>query len=150
MHAKERAIAPPFRRVIGAEVKAVTTYDHDELGAFSGEVRRPDALVETALLKAEMVFKKLDVDCALASEGSYGPIDRLPLNPGGVEILAFIDRKRGIRLIETLTTHRTNWRLQRFEAGNPERLVALEGMGFPGVGGFVGCNSDLSHPVKGL
>ena len=150
MHGKERAIAPPFRRVIGAEVVVAPNLDTDELGTFSGEVPRPDALVETALLKAEMVFRGSDVDCALASEGSYGPIDRVPLNPGGVEILAFIDRKRGIRLIETLTTHRTNWRLQRFEAGDPERLLALKGMGFPEFGVFVGCNSDMSHPVKGL
>jgi hypothetical protein len=150
MHGKERAIAPPFRRVMGAEVVVAPNLDTDELGTFSGEVPRPDALVETALLKAEMVFRGADVDCALASEGSYGPIGRVPLNPGGVEILAFIDRKRGIRLIETLTTHRTNWRLQRFEAGDPERLLALKGMGFPKFGVFVGCNSDMSHPVKGL
>ena len=95
--------APPFRRVIGAEIVVAPNLDTDELGTFSGEVPRPDALVETALLKAEMVFRDADVDCALASEGSYGPIDRVPLNPGGVEILAFIDRKRGVRLIETLT-----------------------------------------------
>jgi len=150
MHGKERAIAPPFRRLIGAEVMAVPDLDTDQLGTFSGEVPRPDALVETAVLKAELVFKWLDVDCALASEGSYGPIGRVPLNPGGVEILAFIDRKRGIRLVETLSTHRTNWRLQRFEAGDPERLLALKGMGFPEFGVFVGCNSDMSHPVKGL
>ena len=150
MHGKERAVAPPFRRLIGAEVMAVPDLDTDQLGTFSGEVPRPDALVETALLKAELVFKWLDVDCALASEGSYGPIGRVPLNPGGVEILAFIDRKRGFRLIETLSTHRTNWRLQRFEAGDPERLLALKGMGFPEFGVFVGCNSDMSHPVKGL
>jgi hypothetical protein len=74
----------------------------------------------------------------------------VPLNPGGVEILAFIDRKRGIRMVETLTTHRTTWRLQRFEAGDPERLLALKGMGFPEFGVFVGCNSDMDHPVKGL
>ena len=79
MHGKERAIAPPFRRVIGAEVVVAPNLDTDELGTFSGEVPRPDALVETALLKAEMVFRGSDVDCALASEGSYGPIDRLPL-----------------------------------------------------------------------
>jgi hypothetical protein len=150
MHGKERAVAPPFRRIMGAEVVVAPNLDTDELGTFSGEVPRPDALVETALLKAALVFKSLDVDCALASEGSYGPIDRLPLNPGGVEILAFIDRRRGVRLIETLSTHRTSWRLQRFEAGDPERLLALKGMGFPEFGVFVGCNSDMDHPVKGL
>ena len=70
MHAKERAIAPPFRRVIGAEVVVAPQLDTDELGTFSGEVPRPDALVETSLLKAEMVFRTLDVDCGMANEGS--------------------------------------------------------------------------------
>src|SRR5258705_318799 len=51
MHAKERAIAPPFRRLIGAEVVVAPQLDTDELGTFSGEVARPDALVETSLLK---------------------------------------------------------------------------------------------------
>ena len=82
MHAKERALAPAFRRVLGAEI-VVPVLDTDTLGTFSGEVPRPDALVETALLKADMVFEAMpDVDCALASEGSYGPIDRVPLDPG--------------------------------------------------------------------
>lgn len=149
MHAKERALAPAFRRVLGAEI-VVPELDTDTLGTFSGEVPRPDALVETALLKADMVFEQLDVDCALASEGSYGPIDRVPLNPGGVEILAFVDRRRGIRLVETLPTHRTTWRLQRFAAGDPERLLALKGMGFPEFGVFVVCSSDMTQPIKGL
>jgi hypothetical protein len=150
MHAKERAIAPAFRRVLGAEI-VVPPLDTDTLGTFSGEVPRPDALVETALLKAEMVFDVLpDVDSALASEGSYGPIERLPLTPGGVELLAFVDRKRGIRHVETMPTHRTSWRLQRFAAGDPERLLALKGMGFPEFGVFVVCSSDMSQPIKGL
>lgn len=150
MHLKERAIAPAFRRVLGAEVVPVPELDTDSLGTFSGEVPRPDALVETSLLKAELVFQTMDVDCALASEGSYGPIDRVPLNPSGVEILAFIDRKRGIRITDTLPTHRTSWRLMRFRAGDPARLQVLRAMGFPEYGVFVACSSDMDHPVKGL
>jgi hypothetical protein len=150
MHAKERAVAPPFRRLIGAEVVPAPGLDTDMLGTFSGEVPRPDALVETSLLKAELVFDSLDVECGMANEGSYGPIDRVPLNPGGVEIMAFVDKKRGLRLIETLTTHRTNWRLVRFEAGDPLVPAAVRAMGFPEYGVFVGCNSDMSTPVKGL
>lgn len=150
MHEKERALAPAFRRVLGAEI-VVPALDTDTLGTFSGEVPRPDALVETALLKAEMLFEAMpDLDCALASEGSYGPIERVPLNPGGVELLAFVDRKRGIRHVETLPTHRTNWRLQRFVVGDPERLVALKAIGFPAFGVFVVCSSDMSRPIKGL
>jgi hypothetical protein len=150
MHEKERALAPAFRRVLGAEL-VVPVLDTDVLGTFSGEVPRPDALVETALLKAEMLFEAMPgLDCALASEGSYGPIDRVPLNPGGVELLAFVDRRRGIRHVETLPTHRTNWRLQRFAAGDPGCVPALKAMGFPEFGVFVVCSSDMSQPIKGL
>jgi hypothetical protein len=47
MHEKERALGPAFRRVLGADVVAVPELDTDALGTFSGEVPRPDALVET-------------------------------------------------------------------------------------------------------
>jgi hypothetical protein len=124
--------------------------DTDELGTFSGEVPRPDALVETCVLKAELAFRSLDVDCAIANEGSYGPIEAVPLVSSGLEIMAFIDRKRGIRIIETLTTHRTNWRLLRFKAGDPNVPKVVEAMGFPHYGVFVVCSSDWSRPIKDL
>ena len=104
MHAKELAVAPPFRRVLGADIVIAPDIDTDALGTFSGEVPRPDALVETCAIKAELAFRSLDVDCAIANEGSYGPIDTVPLVPSGVEIMAFLDRKRGIKIIETLPT----------------------------------------------
>lgn len=150
IHAKEQAAAPAFRRVLGAEVEVAPDLDTDKLGTFSGEVPRPDALVETCAIKAEMVFRTMDVDCALASEGSYGPIERVPLVSSGVEIMAFVDRRRGLRLVETLATHRTNWRLQRFPAGDPAVPGILKAMGFPRYGVFVICSSDMEHPIKGL
>jgi hypothetical protein len=150
IHAKERAAAPPFRRLLGAEIVVAPRVDTDQLGTFSGEIPRPGALVETCVAKAELAFQTLDIDCALASEGSYGPIDRVPLNSGGLEIMAFVDRKRGVRLIETMLTHRTNWRLWRFKAGDPAVPAALKALRFPEYGLFVICNSDPSHPIKGL
>jgi hypothetical protein len=150
IHAKDLAIAPPFRRLLDAEVVVAHGLDTDALGTFSGEVPRPDALVETCVIKAELAFRTLDVDCAIASEGSYGPIDRVPLVSSGVEILAFIDRKRGLKIVETLCTHRTNWRLRRFRAGDPNVPAVVKAMGFPGYGVFVLNNSDYSHPVKDL
>jgi hypothetical protein len=115
-----------------------------------GEVPRPDALVETCALKAELAFHALDVDCAVANEGSYGPIERVPLLPCGIAIMAFVDRTRGVKVIETLSTHRTNWRLLRFKAGDPNVPLAVKAMGFPRYGVFVVCSSDWSHPIKGL
>lgn len=148
MHAKELAAAPAFRRVLNAEVVVAPQLDTDELGTFSGEVPRPDALVETCAIKAELAFRSLDVDCAIANEGSYGPINTVPLVPSGVEIMAFVDRKRGIKLIETLPTHRTNWRLLRFKAGDPNIPDAVKAIGFPRFGVFVLCSSDMDHPIK--
>jgi hypothetical protein len=148
MHAKELAVAPPFRRLLDAEIVVAPHLDTDELGTFSGEVPRPDALVETCAIKAELAFRSLDVDCAIANEGSYGPIDAVPLVPSGIEIMAFLDRKRGIRIIETLSTHRTNWRLLRFKAGDPNIVKAVKAIGFPRYGVFVLCSSDMAHPIK--
>jgi Domain of unknown function (DUF6671) len=150
IHAKELAIAPPFRRVLDAEVVVAHGLDTDALGTFSGEIPRPDALVETCVIKAELVFRVLDVDCAIANEGSYGPIERVPLVPSGIEIMAFIDRKRGLRIVETLGTHRTNWRLSRFKAGDPNVPVVVTAMGFPRYGVFVISSTDPSRPVKDL
>jgi hypothetical protein len=149
IHAKERAIAPAFRRVLGAEV-VVASDDTDRLGTFSGEIARPDALIETCLMKAELALGSLEVDCALASEGSYGPIERVPLVAAGLEIMAFVDRRRGVRLVETLATHRTNWRLFRFRAGDPAVRPAVAALGFPAFGVFVISSSDPGHPVKDL
>ena len=149
IHAKERAIAPAFRRVLGAEI-IVAPDDTDKLGTFSGEIPRPDALIETCAMKAELAFRSLDVDCALASEGSYGPIDRVPLVPSGVEIMAFVDRRRGLKIIETLATHRTNWRLFRFKAGDPGLRAAVQALGFPRFGVFVISSTDPGMPVKDL
>lgn len=150
LHEKERAFGPPFRRLLGAEIVVAPKVDTDTLGTFSGEIPRKDELVETALVKAEMAFATLDVDCAIASEGSYGPIENVPLRSGGVEIMAFVDRKHGVRMVETMLTHRTNWRMWRFRPGDPLVPVAAKSLHFPDYGVFVMKNSDYSQPVKGL
>ena len=150
IHGKHLAVAPPFRRLLGAEIVTAPDVDTDSLGTFSGEIARPAPVVETCALKAELAFRTMDVDCAIASEGSYGPIDRLPFHAAGVEIMAFVDRRRGLRIVETLATHRTNWRLLSFKAGDPEVRAAATAIGFPDYGVFVICNRDRSQPIKGL
>ncbi len=151
IHAKERAIAAPFRRVLGARVEVAPGVDTDTLGTFSGEIARPASPVEVTDMKARMTFAAMDVDCSLASEGSYGPIHKVPLKAGGMELLTFLDRKRGVRVTETLTTHRTNWRMLYFKAGEDARVVReLAALGFPDFGVFVMQNDNWLTVVKDL
>jgi hypothetical protein len=150
IHEKDRAFAAPFRRVLGAEVVVARDIDTDKLGTFSGDIPRPGPLDETCLAKAALAVEGADADCALASEGSYGPIGNVPLVPGGVEIVAFVDRKRGVRFVETLVTHRTNWRIWRFRPGDPTVLAAAKAIGFPKFGIFVMRNSDYGEPHKNI
>lgn len=143
IHAKERAIAAPFRRVLGARIEVAPNVDTDSLGTFSGEVSRPASQVEVTDMKARMTFAAMDVDCSVASEGSYGPIFKAPLKPGGVEILTFVDRKLGTRIIQTLSTHRTNWRMLYFRANEDDRVRAeMAALGFPQYGVFSMQNDD--------
>jgi hypothetical protein len=151
IHAKERAIAPPFRRLLGAKVEVAPGVDTDSLGTFSGEIARPASQVEVTDMKARMTFEAMDVECSIASEGSYGPIFKTPLQPAGVEILTFIDRKRGTRVVETLSTHRTNWRMLYFREGEDERVVReMKALGFPEYGVFAMQNDDWLTVVKNL
>ena len=151
IHDKERAIAAPFMRVLGARVMAAPNVDTDTLGTFSGEIARPASPVEVTDMKARMTFETMDVDCSLASEGSYGPIFKVPLKPGGMETLTFIDRKRGVRITQTLTTHRTNWRMLFFKPGEDERVAReLKALGFPEYGVVAMQNDDWLTVVKDL
>ena len=104
MHAKERAMAPPFRRVLGAEVVVAPSSTPTRSAPSRARCRGRTRWSRPALLKAEMAVRgdRPTSIARIASEGSYGPIERVPLVPGGVEIMAFVDRKRGIRHVETL------------------------------------------------
>jgi hypothetical protein len=151
IHAKERAIEAPFRRLLGARIEVAPGVDTDVLGTFSGEIARPASQVEVTDMKARMTFAAMDVDCSVASEGSYGPIFKTPLKPAGVEILTFVDRKLGTRIIQTLSTHRTNWRMLYFRSGEEERVVReLKELGFPGFGVFAMQNDDWLTVAKNL
>jgi hypothetical protein len=85
---------------------------------------------ETALAKARMGLDALGGDLALASEGSFGPHPRMPLIAGGQEWLAFVDRARGLEVVETDVTAVTNYAQTQATAAD-----ALDGwlsrVGFP-------------------
>lgn len=129
-HAKERAIARPFRFALGLNVLATTGLDTDTLGTFTGEVPREGTPLEVCERKARLGMKRMGLPLGLASEGSFGAHPVIPFRPAGVELMTFIDDERGIVLTERLVCEKTNY--GHCEARNVGELTDwLRRVGFP-------------------
>jgi len=101
-HGKQHQFAPPFHRVLGAEL-VTPAVDTDRFGTFTGEVARTGAPADAARAKARLAMSATGLPYGLASEASYGPL------PGGwlghEEILLFCDDVAGIEIAEGHRTH---------------------------------------------
>jgi hypothetical protein len=110
MHAKERAIARPFNRWLGAAVAVASGVDTDAFGTFTGEVARSGTMLDAARVKALAAIEATGRQLGLGSEGSFGPHPSVPFIPAATEILLCIDRTRDIEIHEMLITGWTNYR----------------------------------------
>ena len=148
-HGKQRALARPFRAGLGAELWA-SNCDTDQLGTFSGEVERSADALTTCRRKAELGLERSGLSLGLASEGSFGPHPAVPLLTAGVELLLFIDRERGLEVVEQQLVLRTNYSRFRLEPG-ADPGPWLERIGFPSHGVIVRPEADPPMPcVKGI
>ncbi|MCG8360477.1 MAG: hypothetical protein MI920_33350 [Kiloniellales bacterium] len=129
-HAKEQAIARPFRFALGLDVLAPAGLDTDTLGTFTGEVPREGTPLEVCERKARLGMKITGLPFGLASEGSFGPHPFIPLIPAGVELLTFVDDERGFVLTANFLCESTNY--GHCEARNIDELTEwLPRVGFP-------------------
>jgi ribosomal protein L37E len=134
-HGKERAIARPLRAALGLIVKPTADIDTDMLGTFLGDVPRPGAAPDVALVKARMGLSDGAV-IALASEGSFGPHPTYPFLARGVEHIAFIDAELRLELVETASGLDTNF--AHVELGAEDSIAPfLKSVGFPQHGVIV-------------
>lgn len=108
-HRKEAAIAAAFAAHTGLAVVVPEALDTDSLGTFTGEVPRPAPMRETARRKALMGMEHLGLPVGIASEGSFGPHPAIPFLASGREVLIFIDRTRGLEVVEEHLTEATNF-----------------------------------------
>jgi hypothetical protein len=109
MHAKERAVARPFRRWLDAAVTVAPGIDTDEFGTFTGDIVRQGTMLDVARAKALAAIEATGLELGLGSEGSFGPHPSVPFVAGGTELLLCLDRKRGFEIHEMLITDRTNY-----------------------------------------
>jgi hypothetical protein len=110
MHAKERAVAKPFSRWLGAAMTVAPGIDTDAFGTFTGEIVRHGTMLDAARAKALAGIDATGLELGLGSEGSFGPHPSLPFIAAGTEVLLCQDRRRGFEIHEMLVTARTNYK----------------------------------------
>lgn len=100
-HGKESLICPMLQDALGCNILHTTAYDTDLLGTFSGEIKRQDAQIQTARIKARKGMDLTGASIGIASEGAFIPDPFSGLIPWNVEILIWIDDLNGIEVIGT-------------------------------------------------
>jgi hypothetical protein len=135
-HGKERVIGRALHHGLGATLLHVTSVDTDALGTFCGQISREGSALEACRAKAEAALAAGGTECAIASEGSFGPHPQLPFLSAGLECLVFVDRRRGWTISEQGLARRTNFAhrlVGALPSSEPDPAMAawLAGVGFP-------------------
>ncbi|RUO99081.1 DUF6671 family protein [Hyphomicrobium sp.] len=149
MHKKERAIAPPFKRLLSLPVITCDAIDTDALGTFTGEIARRGSMRDVAGQKARLACRISGRRLGIGSEGSFGPHPYIPFAAVDHELIAFHDRELGTTICESVLSLRTNFlHLDLNESSDLDDF--LERIGFPEHAVVVG-RADGSAPwIKGV
>lgn len=98
-HGKEALIAPILEPILGCQVKRIEGYDTDQLGTFSGEIKRLENQIETARTKARIGIEISGMSTSLASEGAFISDPYSGLVPWNVEVVLWLDTKSQFEVI---------------------------------------------------
>ena len=110
-HGKETLVAPILEPFLGCKIQRIDGYDTDQLGTFSGEVKRLDTQIETARKKARIGIELSGLPIGIASEGAFIPDPFGGLGPWNIEIVLWLDANShyevtGIAQGPTLSLHK--------------------------------------------
>jgi len=100
-HGKDDLAREPFAAILDATVVAPPALDTDQFGTFSGEIPRTLTPQAAAHAKAALAMNAAGTPFALASEGSFSGGFGLLVEHR--ELLLFVDRQRGLEVIEATT-----------------------------------------------
>lgn len=120
-HGKETLVAPILEPFLGCKVRQIQGYDTDQLGTFSGEVKRLDNQIETARQKARIGAELSDLPLAIASEGAFIPDPLGGLVPWNIEVVLWLDTTSAYEVIgiaqgPTLSLHKAIHTLAELES----------------------------------
>ncbi len=109
MHGKEVAVREPFFDGLGLDIVTPDIIDTDAFGSFTGEIRRPKGIKDTAIAKAKLGMQLTGLPIGIASEGSFGPHPEIPVIPADIELMVLVDSRRDLVLSQWLISEETNF-----------------------------------------
>ena len=149
-HGKESVIAPLVEDALGVQCIVPVSFDSDQFGTFSGEVKRNHDALETARLKCLAAMDASGCDLAIASEGSFGPHPVYFFAQADDELLVFMDRKNGIEIWARELATSTNFNAQQVKTFD-ELKAFSEQSGFPEHALILRESKDVSDCIhKGI
>lgn len=98
-HGKETLIGSVLEPTLGCAITLAEGFDTDQLGSFSGEIKRLDTQLQTARQKARIGMDLTGLSLGIASEGSFGPDPFGGLIPWNIEILIWIDDEHQLEIV---------------------------------------------------
>ena len=150
IHKKELAIAPYFKKILGANLTAEKKINTDKFGTFSGEIDRAHSPLETARLKLDEFFKKNpNQKLAIASEGSFFPHPEFIFATLNEELLVFQDREQEIEVIVKHYSTKTNMASAEVSSLLEIKEFASK-IGFPKHALILKIQHDKSKIYKGI
>ncbi len=149
-HKKEQVIAPILEKELSLKCFVASNFDTDQLGTFTGEVKRMDDPISTARKKCLMAMEKNNCTLAISSEGSFGSHPSIYFVPADDEFLLFIDKENDLEIIVRELSLETNFNGQEVNTEKDLNAFASNAK-FPSHGLILrNSKSDFTEIVKGI
>ena len=150
MHKKEIVIAPILEKGLGVKCIIPESFNTDELGTFTGEVKRIGSPFETAKKKCHLAMNLTGCDLVISSEGSFAAHPSLIFIPANEEILLLIDKKNNLEIgVKEISTE-TNFNAR--EVATEQELIEFAQLTmFPSHGLIIMDSKECAgNIVKGI
>ncbi len=120
MDKKGAIFAPLFHKYFSATIVESKKVDTDQLGTFSGEVKRNRDLRSVLRKKAMLGLEETELSFGIASEGSFGPHPSVPFIECNRETLIFIGLERDSEVFSHVIS--TENKAEYIEAENIDQI----------------------------
>ncbi|MDG2431619.1 DUF6671 family protein [Flavobacterium sp.] len=122
-HQKENVIKPLLEQNMGVECFTLPDFETDNLGTFSGEIRRENDPLTTVRTKCDQGRAYSNCDLVIANEGSFGGHPSLFFANADDELIMLKDYKNNIEIVAREISVHTNLNAAIIE--NEEQLLAF-------------------------